>query len=783
MLIKLRSTVPFILAASFALLNAQTDNGLQPVIQETGFISVSVDGLGMLGDTGIIKVNKPEGASVRKAYLMASSHGINGPSTINDGEVELLNTPVTWELAQFNSAGFDSDFFHNVFAEVTQIVRDEINSADPGMVDIQIRELDSNKINGTILVVVFDDPGQNESRGLVLFFGSQRTDGDSFTINLAQPYQSGDQMIMGLGISHGFQSTTGTDMVNLIDINNIRMTSSAGGEDDGESINGALITVGGISDSVDLPDPFAGSSGFDTDDELYDFSSFLLPGDTQIELFSINPTDDDDIFFAYLLTSAPAAVIPDVAPPGDTSLFGKLNPDIPTIVLTHGLQDDDTDIADIFTGFGPLQAGGLIRGSLDETQANVVQYIWNEAFQPYSGLGSFPVGSDYIKAQQNVPTAGLRLAHLLLSALGTDYENDIHLIGHSLGTGVNAYAANALIQQGTGSPRIQVTALDRPDNVSKIPLLSPAEEALYGFDVDFFARTIDMSYSNLWIDNYFALDGDSGVGDIASGIRVYNHLPDTGLVEANELDTLFNESFFENNHTGVHQWYRWSMSPNNPVNSDNSVCSDSVFTDPPNSDIGQTLSPCQNGWHWSITQNFGQFPDFNADPPSETLDTPLATTSAFDFGCDVEVVNGNLVRVSCPGASRFTPVRFGSNQDTNNFAAADIIIPEESSLAFDYIVTQPGDGDYLAVVLNNNPIWVLRGDDVESGQTYNSGMISLGNFQGTHRLSIASFDNGTGEEAFFEFSNLRIETSGFNSFVRNWPEPIDVLGLVRKINE
>ena len=60
---------------------------------------------------------------------------------------------------------------------------------------------------------------------------------------------SGALADMGLGIS--FSSQPGQN--SNVEVNGTRVTSSAGGQDDGGNENGALITVGGLDDSNDNP--------------------------------------------------------------------------------------------------------------------------------------------------------------------------------------------------------------------------------------------------------------------------------------------------------------------------------------------------------------------------------------------------------------------------------------------------------------------------------------------------------------------------------------------------
>ncbi|MBA3757030.1 MAG: PEP-CTERM sorting domain-containing protein, partial [Nitrosomonas sp.] len=83
------------------------------------------------------------------------------------------------------------------------------------------------------------------------------------------------------------------------------LTSAAGGNDDGsfEEANGALITAGGIGDSPLNPlNPL--TQGASYDDEFYNLAlgnnvnatPFLQVGDTFVELKTINPSNDDNVF-------------------------------------------------------------------------------------------------------------------------------------------------------------------------------------------------------------------------------------------------------------------------------------------------------------------------------------------------------------------------------------------------------------------------------------------------------------------------------------------------------
>ncbi|MCW3987165.1 MAG: hypothetical protein NWE87_02490 [Candidatus Bathyarchaeota archaeon] len=105
-----------------------------------------------------------------------------------------------------------------------------------------------------------------------------------------------------MGISYGWQ---GTNQYSIVDVNGVRLSTSAGGQDDSERwlslSDGALLTVGGLDDSNANPvDPYASPVNNRTDDELYDLLPFISPGDSSVMISTTNPSLDDNIFFAAL---------------------------------------------------------------------------------------------------------------------------------------------------------------------------------------------------------------------------------------------------------------------------------------------------------------------------------------------------------------------------------------------------------------------------------------------------------------------------------------------------
>lgn len=103
---------------------------------------------------------------------------------------------------------------------------------------------------------------------------------------------------------------------------------------------------------------------------------------------------------------------------------------------------------------------------------NVIQYVWQGAFTDgiYSSKGMY----DFITARNNIFTAGNMLGKDLVVALTNGYTEKIQLIGHSMGTAVNAHAVRYLLDHvptfldQSSNAQIQMTILDHPNRISRI---------------------------------------------------------------------------------------------------------------------------------------------------------------------------------------------------------------------------------------------------------------------------------------------------------------------------
>ena len=354
--------------------------GLKAIANVTGKIAFSADGAGsnnLLGTT--IQANKPNAsATVQKALFACASYVAR---TINDGDVSLDGTPIIWSQSIVNNINVSFPYFNSVLSDVTLVVKPKIDAAPEGIVSFTQTEVLTNTIDGCALYVIFDDPTQTTDSTVIILFGGQRLAGDTFSVTLAQPIDKTNPKLslnLSLATSFGYQGNMSTAQYTQVDVNGSRMTSAAGGQDDCDvfalpanecAMNGGLITVGGMGDITGNPTPFAAATAdAHSDDELYNLLPFVNDGDTTINISTKNPSDDDNIFAAVILSSISATTTSTNLPP---TVHTDHNPVVvnkgETALNTGTFSDGDGD---------PV----TVTASLGTVTQNSTTGIWNWSF-------------------------------------------------------------------------------------------------------------------------------------------------------------------------------------------------------------------------------------------------------------------------------------------------------------------------------------------------------------------------------------------------------------------
>lgn len=187
-----------------------------------------------------------------------------------------------------------------------------------------------------------------------MLYGALSPTGDHYDVELADPIALDDpdtRLEMSLGISYSFQ-TGGIQQFSQIDVNGNRLTTSAGGEDDGMARNGGLITVGGRGDSVANPsNPTSRPNHPRSDDELYDLRPFVDNGDTNVQVATSNPSRDDNVFLATFVMNPPVTRVDQVAQALDR-------------LAAKGLTAADVDLVTVGMGGNDAKFGDIVAACL-----------------------------------------------------------------------------------------------------------------------------------------------------------------------------------------------------------------------------------------------------------------------------------------------------------------------------------------------------------------------------------------------------------------------------------
>lgn len=292
----------------------------------TGQVGLSVDGVGSNNSpVGDVQAFVPTGASILKAYLYSA--GTPSPW--------YSSSPTT--LAQYNSSGItlagnainnfdtlvgavstraDIGQWYTARADVTSLVQSLVSGAGTDSFSWTVNEGTLNQyIDGTMLAIVYSHASLPQG-SVALLNGGQNTGGETTLVSLSEPLINpstpGFVAQLGLGISFSCCGQEST-----VAVNGTTLTTTAGNYNDGAyASDGSLFTVGGLGD-----DP-SNNLGYDSDDELYDLRPFLSAGDTSFTIFTENATNDDNIFFASLYTTAKiSGVTPAVPEPESLALM------------------------------------------------------------------------------------------------------------------------------------------------------------------------------------------------------------------------------------------------------------------------------------------------------------------------------------------------------------------------------------------------------------------------------------------------------------------------------
>jgi RHS repeat-associated protein len=258
-----------------------------------GRAGVSTDGLGTFS-TGSIQAQIPAGSKVEYAFLHVATRTFDQPFRPTAIGFEDSSMAISW----LDNVG-DTLNFETGRVDVTSIVANKVDSRG-GIYNFTVDELitgNAGFVEGTSLTVIYSNPSLPQRTIAILEGGLTGANAQTNILSLGSPIDKTDPNFIAQ-MALGIQYSDGGQQFSTVDVNGRRLTSSAGGADDGLRNNGVLVTVGGVGNS--FANPINPSSNFANDDELYDLTPLLNNGDTFIRLDTANPSNDDSIFLIAL---------------------------------------------------------------------------------------------------------------------------------------------------------------------------------------------------------------------------------------------------------------------------------------------------------------------------------------------------------------------------------------------------------------------------------------------------------------------------------------------------
>jgi VCBS repeat-containing protein len=349
---------------------------------------------------GTVSAIVPEGSKIEKAFLYSTNY-----STSANNQVDISFGAATETVTGFTSLGQNNAGLIAYRADVTSLIAGYVGDGDAAQYDFTLSNITGSSVDGFVLAIVYSNSTES-TRTISFLDGFSATTGDSFDFTFSEPLNivsAGFEAQMSLGIGFSFQNG-GSQQFSNITIDGRPLTSSAGGEDDGASSDGGLVTVGGIGDSSDNPNPTAPTNGPRFDDELYDLAKgneadegpFLTNGATGITVETNNPSTDDNIFFAGFNVTAVVSIDSDendapVAVGDDIDV----TEDVPFIISAAQLlgNDFDPDAADTLT-ISAVDGSGL-EGTLTDNGDGTYTYDQGGAFNELNGGDSVTTSFSY----------------------------------------------------------------------------------------------------------------------------------------------------------------------------------------------------------------------------------------------------------------------------------------------------------------------------------------------------------------------------------------------------
>lgn len=426
-----------------------------------------------------------------------------------------------------------------------------------------------------------------------------------------------------------------------------------------------------------------------------------------------------------------------------------------TVVLTHGFMSSPTNWA--------LSMASNILTHVSVPVPNIVAWDWSS--EAGTNLDQLPVVTTKVLGE------GYALANSLLAALGTNYSQPIHFLGHSLGTLVNSAAADYLHGDSASNTRqffdptnTQMTLFDEAELAPEILNVASTQT--------FFHNPIPVRAA--WIDNYVSAFGFAHP-EAANVILLKNvptNAPDAaGLVSALTAFHGYPYAWYDDsisNATESPMGYRWSFEENG-------------LTPPPPTDTmfiqslaGSELSLQQTNYDYGEALLAERFPLYVAEPRiAQDINAVNGTVQASGQ------IEGTINNLGNRIVHLFTSTNGAAGANTPAYVWIPLTIPQNAvSLSFDFMLQGNGNNDSLQAALNGTNVLSLETLLIQSNVTLNSGLIDVSQYAGTNVELFLGIVGGTSTNAELTVSDIQFYSAalpslqvqgGNTNLVLSWP--------------
>lgn len=250
-----------------------------------------------------VQVNKPANATVHKVFAITMSTPSGTPPSANALTFTNGLTAITPTLNEVRTSSSGSPMTAR-FDDVTAELETLLNGLPDGESTLTVTENAlPGDLDGSALLVIWNDPSASNTL-VSIRLGAERTDQVITHTVTTNPIAVHPGLDVQLGAGVSFSTGVSGQQSNLA-FNGTQLTTILGGNDDGAPANGALITLGGLGDTLLRTD----------NDELFGVTDLVTNGDTALTTTVTSSSTNDYLYALYFVAKGMNGVV--ISTPAD----------------------------------------------------------------------------------------------------------------------------------------------------------------------------------------------------------------------------------------------------------------------------------------------------------------------------------------------------------------------------------------------------------------------------------------------------------------------------------